>query len=80
MLRLKQFQIVQTDFDNVEIRYVPENEQDSIDLPVLAQRVSTALRHPVNVTLHPVQSIQRSRTGKYEDFISLVGAPSVPGP
>src|SRR5262245_30374906 len=30
MLRLKQFQIVQTDFDNVEIRYVPENEQDSI--------------------------------------------------
>jgi phenylacetate-CoA ligase len=71
-IALKQFQVVQTAFDHIEIRYVPESADQTIDLPALTQHVQTMLRQPVNVTVHAVEAIERSRSGKYEDFISLV--------
>jgi phenylacetate-coenzyme A ligase PaaK-like adenylate-forming protein len=71
-IALKQFQVVQTDFDHIEIRYVPESADQPIDLAALTQRVRSALRQPVNVTLRAVPTIPRSPNGKYEDFISQV--------
>jgi phenylacetate-CoA ligase len=71
-IAVKQFQVVQTDFDHIEIRYVPESADQPIDLAALTQRVRSALRQPVNVTLRAVPTIPRSRNGKYEDFISQV--------
>jgi phenylacetate-CoA ligase len=73
-IALKQFQVVQTDFDHVEIRYVPESADRPIDLAAVTQRVRSALRQPVDVTVRAVDAIERSRSGKYEDFISLVPA------
>jgi phenylacetate-coenzyme A ligase PaaK-like adenylate-forming protein len=71
-IAMKQFQVVQTDFDHIEVRYVPESADQPIDLPALTQRVRSALRQPVNVTLRAVETIPRSGNGKYEDFISQV--------
>jgi phenylacetate-CoA ligase len=70
----KQFQIVQTDFDHIEIRYVPDGAPGPIDLPGLTQRVRYVLRQPVEVTVHAVDKIERAVTGKFEDCISLVPA------
>jgi phenylacetate-CoA ligase len=83
-IALKQFQIVQTDFDHVEIRYVPEAAQApaAVDLPALTERIRRILRQPVEVLLRSVDRIDRSASGKYEECISLVpsgGAGSPPG-
>ncbi len=68
----KQFQIVQTDFEHVEIRYVPEAAAAPVDLPGLTERVRLVLRQPVEVTVQAVEKIERAASGKFEDCISLV--------
>jgi phenylacetate-CoA ligase len=69
---LKQFQIVQTDFDHIEVKYVPDGVPGAVDLAALTQRVRTVLNQPVDVTLRAVDRIERTATGKYEDCVSLV--------
>ena len=78
-ITLKQFQVVQTDFNHVEIRYVAdENATDRpIDLAALTERVRKVLRQPVDVSVRRVVQIERSRGGKYEDCISLVASDGV---
>ena len=67
-----QFQVVQTELDHAEIRYICELDQRPIDLAALTQRVRSALRQPVDVSLRVVNKIERSRSGKFEVFITLV--------
>ncbi len=69
---IRQFQVVQKDLDHIEIRYVRELDQRPIDLAALTQRVRNALRQPVEVSLRVVNKIERSPSGKFETFISLV--------
>jgi phenylacetate-CoA ligase len=71
---LKQFQVVQTDFDHIEIRYVPDGSPGPIDLAELTQRVRTVLRQQVDVTVRAVDKIERTAIGKYEDCVSLVAS------
>jgi phenylacetate-CoA ligase len=71
-IALKQFQIVQTDLDHVEIRYVPEATDRPVDLSALTQRIHRVLRHPVDVVVRSVDRIERSSSGKYEECISHV--------
>jgi phenylacetate-CoA ligase len=71
-MSLRQFQIVQTDFGHIEIRYVPCGEAKPVDLISLTNRVRAVLGQPVKITVHPVEKIERSSTGKFEDCISLV--------
>ena len=71
-IAIKQFQVVQTDFDHIEVLYVPESTDLPIDLAALTQRVRNVLKQPVDVTVRAVDEIPRSRSGKYEDFISHV--------
>ena len=71
---LKQFQIVQTDFDHIEIKYVPDGSPGPVDLAALTQRVRTVLRQQVDVTVRAVDKIERTAIGKYEDCVSLVGS------
>ncbi|HEY4408099.1 MAG TPA: hypothetical protein VGN55_25885 [Xanthobacteraceae bacterium] len=73
-IALKQFQVVQTDFERIEIRYVPESGGGPIDLPGLTQRMRTVLRQPVEVVVRAVDRIERSTSGKYEECISLVSS------
>lgn len=72
---IRQFQVVQTDLDHIEVRYVRESDRP-VDLVALTERVRTALGQPVDVSLRVVDRIERSPSGKFENFISLVpGAP-----
>src|SRR5262249_50302395 len=70
-MKLTQFQIVQTDFDDIEIRYGHDGVAGPVDLDGLRERVRTVLRQPVEVTVCPVDEIRRT-AGKYEDCVSLV--------
>jgi len=72
-ITLKQFQVVQTDFDRVEIRYVPADSPAPVNIPALTERIRTVLRHPVDVVVRDVEQIERASNGKYEECISLVG-------
>jgi phenylacetate-CoA ligase len=78
-IALKQFQVVQTDHNHVEIRYVPDDDATDrpIDLAALTQRVRTVLCQPVDVSVRRVVQIERSRGGKYEDCISLVSSDGI---
>jgi phenylacetate-CoA ligase len=70
---LKQFQLVQTDFERIEVRYVPTEPERPVDLASLTKLMCTSLNQSVEIVLCPVESIPRSPSGKYEDCISLVG-------
>jgi hypothetical protein len=70
-MKLTQFQIVQTDFEHIEIRYVPDGVPGPVDLDGLREQVRTVLGQPVEVTVCPVEEIRRI-AGKYEDCVSLV--------
>ena len=59
-------------FRHIEIRYVPKSTDLPIDLAALTQRVRSALKQPLDVTVRAVDAIPRSRNGKYEDFVSHV--------
>jgi phenylacetate-CoA ligase len=74
----KQFQVIQKDFDHLEIRYVPDDARRPIDLSALTDHIRNELRQQVSVTVCPVDRIDRSPTGKYEDFISLVPRTDAP--
>jgi phenylacetate-CoA ligase len=69
---LRQFQIIQTDLDCIEIKYVPKGIPAPVDLDALTRRVRTVLGQPVAVTVCAVDKIERAATGKFEDCISLV--------
>jgi phenylacetate-CoA ligase len=73
-ISLKQFQIVQTGFDHIEIKYVPDSSERSVDLAALTDHVRNALRQRVDISLTPVERIERSAGGKYEDCICLIEA------
>jgi phenylacetate-CoA ligase len=70
----KQVQIVQTDLDHIEIRYVPQDTGELPDVSALTQRIRTVMRQPVHVVVRSVDQIERSPTGKYEECLSLVAA------
>jgi phenylacetate-CoA ligase len=71
---LKQCQVMQTDLDHIEIKFVPAagSADRPIDVTALTQRVRTVLGQPVEVGVQAVDAIERSRSGKFEDCISLV--------
>ena len=71
-ISLKQYQIVQTDLDRLEIRYVPADADRPVDLPALTQRIRTVLRQPVEIAVRSVAQIDRSASGKYEECISVL--------
>jgi phenylacetate-CoA ligase len=72
LIALKQVQVVQTDPDRIEIRYVPDAPERPIDLAALTERVRAVLRQRVEVAVRSVDQIDRSPSGKYEECVSLV--------
>ena len=69
---LKQFQVVQLDFDRIEVRYVPDVTGGPVDLPALTARMREVLRQPVQVQVRCVDRIERAAGGKLEECLSLV--------
>ena len=72
LIAFRQVQVVQTDLDHVEIRYVPEDTARPVDLPALTQQIRSVLRQPVDVVVRSVDKIERSPSGKFEECVSLV--------
>lgn len=71
-MALRQSQVIQIDYDRIEILWVGEGSDQSIDLPALEQRVRQVLGQKVDVTTRKVDALERSPSGKFEDCISLV--------
>ena len=69
---LLQFQIVQTSYDEVKVRYVPAPGAGLADAAGLGDYLRQEIDQSLRVTAVAVADIPRAATGKFEDFISLV--------
>lgn len=73
---LLQFQIVQTSYDEVEVRYVPAPSAPPADEAGLGEYLRQEIDQGLRVKAVPVDAIPRSQDGKFEDFVSLVATKS----
>ena len=74
----KQVQVVQTTPENIEVRYVPADGAAAPDAAGL-QKYFRAVLHPaLTVTPVAVDRIDRLRSAKFEDYVSLVAKTSGP--
>jgi phenylacetate-CoA ligase len=69
----RQFQVVQTAFDRIEYRYVPMAPHQPNDLAGLTALVRERLHPSLTVEAVAVAEIPRSPSGKYEDYVCLIG-------
>jgi phenylacetate-CoA ligase len=70
-ISFSQVQVVQTDYDAIEVRYVPI-ESRVADEEGLQAYLREAIHPDVTVKAIAVTEIPRSASGKFEDFLSLV--------
>jgi phenylacetate-CoA ligase len=68
-----QIKIVQRDFGTVEVRYVPADNPGRDDQLGAAQFLRDVLNPDIHVDFVKVAEIPRAASGKFEDFVSLVG-------
>ncbi len=73
-LPCKQFQIVQRDYEDLLVKYVPDLSSTAVDVKALEAHVQEALDASFRLTIEVVESIDRSASGKFEDYLSLVTA------
>ena len=71
-LQHRSAQVIQLDLDRVEVRWVGDRNPATVDVDGVIERVRSVLRAPVDVTITKVDAIPRTRSGKFEEFISLV--------
>lgn len=74
-ISFSQFQIVQTDYREIEVRYVPLDPVQPADAAGLEACVRQLMDESFNVRVVAVDEIERSSSGKYEDYLSLVARP-----
>jgi phenylacetate-CoA ligase len=70
-ISFEQVQVVQTDYDAIEVRYVPLSKAKP-DQAGLQAYLREAIDKSLNVRAVAVDEIPRSASGKFEDFLSLV--------
>jgi phenylacetate-CoA ligase len=73
-----QHQIVQHGLDSIEARLVVERPLSREEERALQALIVRRLGHPFSLRFSYPQRIERSRSGKFEEFVSLVLAPDVP--
>jgi phenylacetate-CoA ligase len=71
-ISFEQFQVVQTDYDAIEVRYVPLDPSRPADTTGLEACVRELIDASFNVRALAVDEIPRSASGKFEDYLSLV--------
>ncbi|MBX9843716.1 MAG: hypothetical protein K2Z80_18095 [Xanthobacteraceae bacterium] len=72
LLPLKQFQMIQTAPDRIELRYVPTDPSHRPDIEAVRARLRASLHPAIDVVLNPVSNIPRGPSGKFEDFVCRV--------
>jgi phenylacetate-CoA ligase len=70
-ISFEQFQVVQTNVDSIEVRYVPL-EPGKIDMRGLETCLRELIDPSFSVQAVAVDEITRSPSGKFEDYLSLV--------
>jgi phenylacetate-CoA ligase len=71
---LYQFRFVQLDLATIEMTVVRHDDYTAEEAAAVRRYIQQMLGHPFEVVIRRVDSIPRSRTGKFEDFISEVSA------
>ena len=64
---------MQTALDTVEVRVVCSRALSPADIAEAVAKTQRALGYPFEVVVVPVESIPRGPTGKFEEFLSLLG-------
>lgn len=77
---LQQFQVVQTRYDRVEVRYVPLASGAVANHAALTAFLRQEIHPSIEVSAVPVNTIARSPSGKFEDFVSLVEQSEIKSP
>jgi phenylacetate-CoA ligase len=74
-------QLVQTALDRIEVRYVPKwPEQPPTNETAVLERVQTALRQPLTVTIRKVETLGRITHGKIDDCVCVIDDERLRGP
>jgi phenylacetate-CoA ligase len=73
-LSYRQIQIVQTDYEHVEIRYVPDDRSRIPNVAEIEKLMQRLVDPGVSVSLVPLDRFEPSPTGKFEETVSLVAA------
>lgn len=73
---LRQFQIVQTSLDEIEVKVVAAGALSAEEEERFRAYLVENFRHPFAIRFIHVDEIPRSPSGKFEGFISLVGRPA----
>ncbi len=71
-LPIRQFQVVQQTPDTVYVNLVATRHLEPAEENLIRSSLLTSLRYPFRISIHYVDSILRSSTGKFEDFTSMV--------
>lgn len=71
-LSAKQFQVIQHTPKQIEVRYVTDNPNQSIDSAGLTGLLRKVLHHDIFVSLTSVDEIPRAKSGKFETWKSHV--------
>jgi phenylacetate-CoA ligase len=71
-LSFEQIQVVQTDYDQIEVRYVPLDSSRQADEDGLERCLRETIDGSFKVRAVAVEQIPRSASGKFEDYLSLV--------
>jgi hypothetical protein len=79
-LAYRQIQIVQTEVDRIEIRYVPDGSGREPDRGGIEGLVRETFDPSLSVTLVAVEGFAAPRGGKFEETVSLVAGRAAGGP
>jgi hypothetical protein len=71
-ISFEQMQVVQTEYDRIEVRYISLHEKCEPDEAGLEAYVRAALDPSLHVRAVMVDEIPRAASGKFEDYLSLV--------
>lgn len=69
-LSARQFQVVQHTLKQIEVRYVADKREQSVDLSGLTDLLRKVLHHDIEVDVTQVDQIERSASGKFETWKS----------
>lgn len=67
-----QFQVIQRSLTQVDVHVVRHQDYTASEEEQVKRYIQQTLGYPFEISLRRVESIPRSRTGKFEDFISEV--------
>jgi phenylacetate-CoA ligase len=69
---VKEFVIKQTKIDTFEIEYVSQNELTESQIQTIKKAIETYLENGLNFTFSRKEKLERSKSGKLKQFVSLV--------